>query len=111
MEFHHYDYKKQGTISSKDFALSLVASADIRHVNKFLDRVEEIDNDPSIRDLRVTFDEFKDLSELRKKLQSFSLAIFSYGKANGLLTKKDFQRAASQVQYSINQQLPHHAII
>lgn len=32
---------------------------------------------------------------MRKKLQSFSLAIFSYGKVNGVLN--DFQRAASQV--------------
>ncbi|KAK7860774.1 calcium uptake protein [Quercus suber] len=31
------------------------------------------------------------------KSRPLSLAIFSYGKVNGSLTKKDFQRAASQV--------------
>ncbi|PKI52609.1 hypothetical protein CRG98_026949 [Punica granatum] len=97
LEFAHYDCRSRGTIPAKDYALSLVASADISHTNKLLDRVEEIDNDPSLRDVRITFDEFKDFSDLRKKLQSFSLALFSYGKLNGLLTKKDFQRAASQV--------------
>jgi calcium uptake protein 1, mitochondrial len=97
LEFSHYDHNKRGTISAKDFALSLVASADINHINKLLDRVDELDNDPHIRDKRITFEEFKAFAELRKKLQSFSLAIFSYGKVNGVLAKNDFQRAASQV--------------
>ncbi|KAJ6857456.1 hypothetical protein NC651_038993 [Populus alba x Populus x berolinensis] len=30
-------------------------------------------------------------------IPNISLAIFSYGKVNGVLTKKDFQRASSQV--------------
>ncbi|XP_058757938.1 calcium uptake protein, mitochondrial-like [Vicia villosa] len=97
LEFSHYDHKKRGTISAKDFALSLVASADINHINKLLDRVDELDNKPHIRDKRITFEEFKAFAELRKKLQAFSLAIFSYGKVNGVLAKNDFQRAASQV--------------
>ena len=97
LEFAHYDYKLHGTISAKDFALSLVASADINHISKLLDRVEELNNELHLRDIRITFEEFKKFAKLRKKLQSFSLAIFSYGKVNGVLTKKDFQRAASQV--------------
>ncbi|XP_061350885.1 calcium uptake protein, mitochondrial-like [Gastrolobium bilobum] len=97
LEFSHYDYNKKGSISAKDFALSLVASADINHINKLLDRVDELNSDPQLRDIRITFEEFQAFSELRKKLQSFSLAIFSYGKVNGVLTKTDFQRAASQV--------------
>lgn len=97
LEYSHYDYNKRGTISAKDFALSLVASADINHINKLLDRVDELDNDPHITGIRITFEEFKAFAELRRKLQSFSLAIFSYGKVNGVLTKNDFQRAASQV--------------
>ncbi|XWS73010.1 hypothetical protein CRYUN_Cryun02cG0089200 [Craigia yunnanensis] len=97
LEFAHYDYKLHGTISAKDFALSLVASADISHISKLLDRVEELNNESHLRDIRITFEEFKNFAKLRKKLQSFSLAIFSYGKVNGVLTKKDFQRAASQV--------------
>ncbi|KAL3566955.1 hypothetical protein D5086_032370, partial [Populus alba] len=35
--------------------------------------------------------------ELRRQLQYLSLAIFGYGKVNGVLTKKDIQRASSQV--------------
>ncbi|BAT76259.1 hypothetical protein VIGAN_01423700 [Vigna angularis var. angularis] len=97
LEFSHYDYNKRGSITAKDFALSLVASADVNHISKLLDRVEELNRDQQLRELRLTFKEFQDFAELRKKLQSFSLAIFSYGKVNGALTKTDFQRAASQV--------------
>ncbi|KAL7224894.1 hypothetical protein ACSBR1_026216 [Camellia fascicularis] len=93
LEFAHYDYKSQGTISAKDFALSRVASADMRHVNKFLDCVEELNDEPNLKDIRITFEEFKNLAELRKRLCPLSLAIFSHGKVNGLLTKPDFQRA------------------
>ncbi|XP_028071532.1 calcium uptake protein, mitochondrial-like isoform X1 [Camellia sinensis] len=97
LEFAHYDYKLHGTISAKDFALSMVASADMRHLNKLLDRVEELNKESNLSNVRITEEEFKDFAELRKRLLPFSLAIFSYGKVNGLLTMKDFQRAASQV--------------
>lgn len=96
LEFDHYDYKSRGTISAKDFALSMIASADMSHINIFLDRVDEL-NRVHLREMRITWEEFKAFAELRKQLQPFSLAIFSYGKASGLLTKKDFQRAASYV--------------
>lgn len=97
LEFAHYDYKLRGTISAKDFALSMVASADLKHLNKLLDRVDDLDNKPHIHDIRITPEEFKSFAELRKKLQPFSLAIFSFGHINGLLTRDDLQRAAQQV--------------
>ncbi|KAM0939088.1 putative calcium uptake protein/3 [Dioscorea sansibarensis] len=97
LEFAHYDFNSRGTIPAKDFALSMVASADINHINKFLDRVDELDQYPDIKSMRVTLEEFKAFAELRRRLKPLTLAIFSYGKINGLLTKQDFQRAASQV--------------
>ncbi|KAI3754392.1 hypothetical protein L1987_54175 [Smallanthus sonchifolius] len=97
LEFAHYDYKSRGTISAKDFALSMVASADMKHINKFLDHVDQLKDEPDLNNIQITFDEFKKFAELRTQLRPLSLAIFSYGKVNGLLTKKDFQRAAKQV--------------
>lgn len=97
LEFAHYDYNLQGTISAKDFALSMVASADMSHINKFIRRVDELNNEPRLRDIRITYEEFKNFAELRKRLRPLSMAIFSYGKVNGLLTMQDFQRAAHQV--------------
>ncbi|KAL4564055.1 hypothetical protein LXL04_028105 [Taraxacum kok-saghyz] len=97
LEFAHYDYTSRGTISARDFALSMVASADMSHINKFLDRADQLNEEPNLKNIRITFDDFKKFAELRKQLKPLSLAIFSYGKVNGLLTKKDFQRATEQV--------------
>ncbi|KAL8063031.1 hypothetical protein ABFX02_01G001600 [Erythranthe guttata] len=97
LEFAHYDYKLRGTISAKDFALSMVASADLKHLSKLLRRVDELDNHPGLGNIRITREEFKSFAKLRKKLQPFSLALFSFGQVNGLLTRKDLQRAANQV--------------
>ncbi|KAL9242477.1 hypothetical protein vseg_016470 [Gypsophila vaccaria] len=97
LEFSHYDHKGRGTISARDFALSMVASADMSHTSKFLDQVEDLSNDPVLKNIRITYEEFKGFAELRKSLRPLSLAIFSHGKANGLLTRSDFQRAASHV--------------
>lgn len=97
LEFAHYDYKNRGTISAKDFALSMVASADLKHLNKLLDRVDDLDHRPGLHNILITPEEFKSFAELRKKLQPFSIALFSFGEVNGLLTRKDFKRAASQV--------------
>ncbi|XP_049382629.1 calcium uptake protein, mitochondrial-like [Solanum stenotomum] len=96
LEFAHYDYKSQGSISAKDFTLSMVASADISHIDKFLDRVEDLDDEKQLRDVRITFKEFMNLAELRKELPSFSQSILSYAK-NGLLSKQELKRAANQV--------------
>lgn len=97
MEFVHYDYKFRGTISAKDFALSMVASADLKYLHKLLARVDDLDNEPQLSHIRISFEEFKSFAELRKKLQPFSLALFCFGQVNGLLTRSDFKRAASQV--------------
>lgn len=56
LEFDHYDAKSEGTISAKDFALSLVASADINHINKFLDRVDVLDKNLHLKNMRITFE-------------------------------------------------------
>ncbi|KAK8482517.1 hypothetical protein V6N13_031246 [Hibiscus sabdariffa] len=97
LEFDHYDYKGQGTISAKDFALSMVASADMRHLDRLLERVDELNDKLHLKEIRINLNEFKHFAELRRKLQPFSLALFSYGEINGLLTKDDFKRAASHV--------------
>ncbi|KAG4944276.1 Calcium uptake protein, mitochondrial [Glycine soja] len=97
LEFAHYDYQSCQTISAKDFALSMVASADMSHLGRLLERVDGLNDDPRLKDARITFEDFKNFAELRKKLLPFSLALFSFGEVNGLLTRDDFQRAASHV--------------
>ena len=56
LEFNHYDVKSVNTIPAKDFALSMVASADMNHISKLLDRADMLGNDPYLKDLRITFE-------------------------------------------------------
>ncbi|KAL8128809.1 hypothetical protein V2J09_017964 [Rumex salicifolius] len=97
LEFAHYDFKRRGSIPAKDFALSMVASADMSHTSKLLDRVDDLSRDPDLSSVRISYQEFRSLAELRRSVQLLSLALFSHGAANGILTKPDFQRAASHV--------------
>ncbi|XP_074591838.1 calcium uptake protein, mitochondrial-like isoform X2 [Curcuma longa] len=62
------------------------------------DGMGSLQHDKFVQFLRDLHDEeFKAFAELRKRLKPLSVAIFSYGKVNGLLTKQDFIRAASHV--------------
>lgn len=56
LEFAHYDFKSCGTISTKDFALSMVASADLNHINKLLDRVDDMANKPHLKESCITYE-------------------------------------------------------
>lgn len=56
LEFSHYDVKSSKTIPAKDFALSMVASADMNHINMLLDRVDDLVNLPDLKDMRISFD-------------------------------------------------------
>lgn len=75
----------------------MIASADMSHLSRLLGQVDKLTNEPHLKDVRITLEEFKSFAELRKKLQPFSLALFGYGEVNGLLTREDFQRAAFHV--------------
>lgn len=97
LEFLHYDHQGCGSVSARDFALSMVAAADVICVNRYLDRVDDLSKDPSLSNIHITREEFENFAELRKKLQPLSLAISSYGEVYGILTKSDFRRAASHV--------------
>lgn len=97
LEFLHYDHRERGTISARDFALSMVGAADLTRVNQYLSRVDDLSKDPRFSNIHITHEEFESFAELRKKLQPLYLAISSYGQVYGLLTQSDFQRAASHV--------------
>ncbi|XP_071721870.1 calcium uptake protein, mitochondrial-like [Rutidosis leptorrhynchoides] len=97
LEFAHYDYNSQGKISAKDFALSIIAAADSSYLNELFKRVERLNSDPHLSEVRITLEEFKQFAELRDKLRPFSFALSGYGKVNGFLTREDFKRVASHV--------------
>ena len=49
--------------------------------------------------VHLQLQEFKAFADLRRRLEPLSMAIFAYGKVNGLLTKEDLKRAAQHVRF------------
>ena len=58
LEFSHYDVKSSKTIPAKDFALSMVTSADMNHISMLLDtdRVDDLVNKPDLKDIHISFE-------------------------------------------------------
>jgi hypothetical protein len=52
-------------------------------------------------DVYFQLQEFKAFADLRRRLEPLSMAIFAYGKVNGLLTKEDLKRAAQHVRFLV----------
>ncbi|XP_024398218.1 calcium uptake protein, mitochondrial isoform X2 [Physcomitrium patens] len=94
LEFAHYDYDNRGTISATDFGLSMAASADLSKLHHYLDRVHDLSTDAQFSTTRITLEEFLEFAQLRKKIPVLAMAISSFGKIQGKLTKNDVQRAA-----------------
>ncbi|KAL3684128.1 hypothetical protein R1sor_002150 [Riccia sorocarpa] len=93
LEFSHYDVKGHGSIPAQDFALSMIAAADLSSLNEFLARVNLLSGIPRFRNMRISEEEFRQFAYLRKNLSSLALAISMFGEMN----KKDFKRAATKV--------------
>ena len=56
LEFAHYDFDGQGTISATDFGLSMTASADLSKINHYLDRVQDLATIPHFAHMRITIE-------------------------------------------------------
>ncbi|KAG0570641.1 hypothetical protein KC19_6G176800 [Ceratodon purpureus] len=97
LEFAHYDFDGQGTISATDFGLSMTASADLSKINHYLDRVQDLATIPHFAHMRITIEEFIQFATLRKKIPVMALAISSFGKIQGKLSKDDVKRAAAKI--------------
>lgn len=53
LEFAHYDFKKTGTISAHDFALSMIAAADMDMLNEYLERANTLLMNPEYKEMRI----------------------------------------------------------
>jgi hypothetical protein len=67
LEFAHYDFKQKGTISAHDFALSMIAAADMDQLSDYLDRAKTLLTTPEHKATRITLEVY---------LLSFRLPLF-----------------------------------
>eukprot|EP00899_Mesostigma_viride_P015406 jgi/Mesvir1/23867/Mv10663-RA.1 len=92
-EFRLYDVRGSGTISARQFAWSLIASADHDHLDKYLGRILTLTEYSE----RIWFDEFVAFANLRLGLRTLMMALTAYQNVTGSVLKKDFKRAAKLV--------------
>jgi len=90
LEFAHYDYKHSGTILAVDFANSIAAAAEIRHVDKVLDKVSDMPE--SLKQRPITLKQFRELATLRRKLPQLAFALEFCNQVGVSVKKSDFNK-------------------
>ncbi|GAQ80438.1 hypothetical protein KFL_000540150 [Klebsormidium nitens] len=58
LEFAHYDWRNEGTVSAKDFALSMVAAADMEHLAPLMARVDKLAAEEAFKSVRISYEDF-----------------------------------------------------
>ncbi|URE24638.1 Calcium uptake protein 1 [Musa troglodytarum] len=90
----------QGELFQLRILLSMVASADMNRINKLLDQVDELDNNPSVRDIHITF-EVCGVS-LTENADEIIFHIFDTNR-DGSLSSEEFLRAVQRRETDIRE--------
>jgi len=96
LEFQYYDYNDKGYIFARDFALSIVGHARIKHVDGYLDKIDDMPKDISQK--RITYEEYRMLRLVWRKLRQLSIALEFMKSSSGMdFTPDEFIEIISRV--------------
>lgn len=95
LEFSYYDFRKQGSITGRAFAHSVVGCARIKHIDDYLDRVDALP--PHLAAARVSPAEFAAFRGVWRRLRRLAVALEFWAASSGALSRADFQSVASRV--------------
>ncbi|GLC44097.1 hypothetical protein PLESTB_000929600 [Pleodorina starrii] len=90
LEFRHYDCNRTGSITALDFGRSLAATADIRNVDRLLDKVDAMV--PELARQRLTLEEFRSVAEMRRNVHTLVVALEFFRQVGRSLSKDDFSK-------------------
>ena len=98
LEFEHYDFKRQGSISAEDFGYSVVAGASVRRMQHFVDRAAKLSSSEVCRSgRRITKAQYMSFSQLLKHGDSrFENKIKERVGKGGHLTRDVFLKLAKE---------------
>ena len=98
LEFQHYDYTNCGSISIQDFGYSVVAGANVRRMQYFIDRASRlVSNEIGTCGERVTKEQFLAFCRiLKREGTEFQLKIKNHMQSGGKLTKEYFRSTAME---------------
>ena len=96
LEYEWYNYKGTGSISARDFALSIVGCARLKHVDGYLDKVHEMP--ATLANKKISFEEFKAFRAVWARLKRLSVALEFWRSSSGLpFSPKEFQSLVKRV--------------
>ena len=98
LEFQHYDFTDCGSISIQDFGYSVVAGANVRRMQYFIDRATRIvSSDIRTSGERINKDQFMAFCRILKhEGAEFQTIIKKHVQGGGKLTKEYFERIAME---------------
>ena len=96
LEFKWYDYSNIGSISARDFALSVVGCARLKHIDGYLTKIEEMPD--ALADERLTYADFQAFRGVWRHLRKLSVALEFWRDSSGQdFTPEDFRSVISRV--------------
>ena len=96
LEFQYYDYNNKGYITAKDLALSIIGHARIKHVDGYLDKIDEMPAD--LAQKRITYEDFRMLRLVWRRLRQLSVALEFMKSSSGMdFTPVEFIDIVSRV--------------
>lgn len=95
LEFDFYDYENKGAITGKDFAHSVVGWARLKHVDRYLDKVNDMPNHLSNAD--ISFDDFRAFRRALRQSRRLGVALDFWKASGGDVHRQDFEKVTTKV--------------
>lgn len=96
LEFAWYDFENNGAITARDFALSVVGCARLKHVDYYLTKIDGMPSDLASKQL--TLDEFQAFRKAWRGLRRLSVALEFYSHSSDQdIAPAEFGRVARSV--------------
>lgn len=79
-----------GTVSARDYAMSLASYGNLRHMKDYLTRVEKLKDNAA----RISFEEYRSFNTVLESLTEINFALSSFISMGEPFTKSELRRAA-----------------
>lgn len=95
LEYCFYDYDRKGYISGRDFAYSVVGPARLKHMDGYLDKVQDMTED--LTNSKITFKDFQVFRQVWEQLPALAVALDFWQGVHGKVYAEDFRKIVKRV--------------
>jgi calcium uptake protein 1, mitochondrial len=95
LEYCFYDFDKKGYISGRDFAYSVVGPARLKHMDGYLDKVQDMPE--YLATSKITFKDFQVFRQAWERLPALAVALDFWQSVHGNVYAGDFRKIVKRV--------------